>query len=56
MQRVFAFIIAFFFRLAIWLRYRITIKGLGQLLQSGERKGWYVGKRTKDVDITVRKK
>ena len=24
--------------------------------QSGERRGWYVGKRTKDVDITVSKK
>ena len=24
--------------------------------QSGERKGWYLGRRTKDVDITVSKK
>ncbi|MBR6470390.1 MAG: 1-acyl-sn-glycerol-3-phosphate acyltransferase, partial [Victivallales bacterium] len=39
MKRAFAFLVAFFFRIAIWLRYRITIKGLEQLLQSGERKG-----------------
>ena len=24
--------------------------------QNGERKGWYMGTRTKDVDITVSKK
>ena len=39
MNRVFAFLVAFFARIAIWLRYRITVKGLDTIIKSGDRKG-----------------